>query len=240
MSVVAVLMLHGKLTSGQDSAMRQIAERISASGYDVAAPNMPWALRRMYDKTVDGALHEIDDAIADLRAKGAQRIVLVGFSLGANVAIRYAATRGTIDGVIALAPGHNPDAPAPSVRLLVAEEIERAKALVDQGKGDGRERFLDFTNKHVPIRTTAKNYISWWGPDSALAMPKNVCELKCPLLFAVSLNDGLIERQKEIFKSANPTRSRWVEVGASQGPDHFGVPDAAAESVCAWLTKLFQ
>ena len=54
---------------------------------------MPWSFHRRYAATYDQAMTEIDAAVAELKAKGARRIVVIGHSLGANAAIGYAARR---------------------------------------------------------------------------------------------------------------------------------------------------
>src|SRR5713101_7164519 len=57
----------------------------------------------MWPGAFDGGL------LGSLKSRGAKKIILIGHSLGANAAIGYAATRGPLAAVIALAPGHLPE-----------------------------------------------------------------------------------------------------------------------------------
>ncbi len=65
---------------------------------------------------------EIDDLAAVLesaRADGNRRLAVLGFSMGGIVALRYAATRGGMDSVVAVSvPSRLEDANAPGARLL--------------------------------------------------------------------------------------------------------------------------
>src|SRR6185312_5330849 len=101
----------------------------------VTAPPMPWA-RGQWERisiTVEAAHQQIDAMVAQLRAQGAQRIVVGGHSLGANVALSYAAQRGNVAGVIMIAPGHQP---AFSYRTMpdFRSALERAAGLVQSGQ----------------------------------------------------------------------------------------------------------
>ena len=77
-------------------------------------PRMAWSGQRgqptSYEIEFSAALRAIDPAIAELRKNGATKIFIGGQSIGANAAIAYGARYGkTIQGVIALAPGHTPE-----------------------------------------------------------------------------------------------------------------------------------
>ena len=58
--------------------------------------------------TPDQVFAMIDGYANQLRAQGAQRIVVGGTSLGANVALAYAVARQNVAGVVMAAPWHNP------------------------------------------------------------------------------------------------------------------------------------
>src|SRR4029077_5466572 len=102
-----IVLLHGK-NWGRSVDIAFLARALEAKGFKVATPTMPWAGSRMYDADYPAALVEIDVAVKSLQEKGAKRIIVGGSSMGANAAIAYAASGRQVDGVLALAPGHNP------------------------------------------------------------------------------------------------------------------------------------
>ena len=105
-----VVLLHGK--GGTPTSMIEglSRSRCRREGALVEAPELPWSARRIYDATYDQAMAEIDTAVDRLKEAGATRIVVVGHSLGGNAAIGYAARRQGLAAVVALAPGHLPEA----------------------------------------------------------------------------------------------------------------------------------
>ena len=126
-----VVFLHGKAVwSGMFDG--GIPAALEAEGALVASPNMPWSFIRMYGATYDDALREIDAAVADLKSRGATRVVVIGHSLGANAAIGYAARRSGVAAVVAISPGHLPE--TSEMRARTADAIVEARRL--QAAGD--------------------------------------------------------------------------------------------------------
>src|SRR3954465_10877780 len=86
-----VVIMHGKWGGAGDKAMAPLAAALRAAGFLVDQPEMPWSGTRLYDRDYDAAMDEIDAAVARLKARNAQKIVVSGQSLGGNAALRYAA-----------------------------------------------------------------------------------------------------------------------------------------------------
>ncbi|MDO9633003.1 MAG: hypothetical protein Q7I92_13980, partial [Humidesulfovibrio sp.] len=86
----AVVVLHGKL-GAPDRLVVEFAAQLSASGFLVVTPEMPWSRGREFAESFDVGLREIDVAVRGLRAKGASLVVVAGHSLGGNAALAYAA-----------------------------------------------------------------------------------------------------------------------------------------------------
>lgn len=88
-------MLHGKSPSSSSDpyfgAMRGSLER---QGWLVTFPDMPWSRYRYLDGNWDQAMSEIDDHVNALKNKGANKIVLIGHSMGVPAAMSYAARGG--------------------------------------------------------------------------------------------------------------------------------------------------
>ena len=78
---LGVVYLHGK-ASWPGALNGGILGALQDEGALVATPEMPWSFHRRYAATYDQAMAEIDAAIAELKAKGARRIVIVGHWLG--------------------------------------------------------------------------------------------------------------------------------------------------------------
>ena len=141
-----VVFLHGKAVwSGMFDG--GIPAALEAEGALVASPNMPWSFIRMYGATYDDALREIDAAVADLKSRGATRVVVIGHSLGANAAIGYAARRSGVAAVVAISPGHLPE--TSEMRARTADAIVEARRLQAAGDRPPCLAGSDFRRAHL-------------------------------------------------------------------------------------------
>ena len=104
---IGVVVLHGEGDDPYGQTLR-FTRTLIRDGFLTDSPEMPWSTRRAYDAGVNAAMKEIDAAAARLKSRGAQKVFVAGHGLGAAAAVGYATLR-RVDGVIALAPGHNPD-----------------------------------------------------------------------------------------------------------------------------------
>jgi pimeloyl-ACP methyl ester carboxylesterase len=232
---VGVVYLHGKgawpgaLNGGILSSLR-------GEGALVATPEMPWSFNRRYGATYDQAMAEIDAVVAGLKAKGAKRIVIIGHSLGANAAIGYAARHPGLAGVVALAPGHLPE--AEDLRSYVHDAVEEAKRLIAVGQGDVPRRFPDMA-QGIPLSTTAtpRVYLSMFDPNGPAVIPKNTAAMgPVPLLWVVGKLDPIDRRGPEYAFAAgakNP-KSKYIEVFAG----HLTTPLVASSKVVEWINSL--
>ncbi|MGA2895362.1 MAG: alpha/beta hydrolase [Xanthobacteraceae bacterium] len=234
-----IIFLHGKgaWPGGFDGG---ILSSLEEEGAQVAKPEMPWSFHRRYAATYDGAMAEIDAVVAGLRAKGASRIVVIGHSLGANAAIGYAARHPELTGVVALAPGHLPEA-AP-MRDFVRDAVERAKQLVAAGQGNVAQTFPDMA-QGIPLTATATPvvYLSMFDPDGPAVIPKNTAAMgratpPVPLLWVAGKLDPIDRRGPEYAFDAgagNP-KSKYIEVFAG----HLTTPLMAHRQVVEWINSL--
>jgi pimeloyl-ACP methyl ester carboxylesterase len=232
-----VVLLHGK--GGSPAGyIRELAAALQGRGYLVSTPTMPWAKNRIYDASFEEAMIEIDLHVNALRQKGARQVVVGGQSLGANVALGYAASRGRVDGIILLAPAHNPESQAFARRL--GADVRRARAMVAAGKGKEKQAFSDLNQGQLfEVNATAQIYLSWFDPDGPAVMPRSAAAIKAPapLLFVVGSGDRTAPAKDYIFdKAPAHARSKFVTLTA----DHFTLPTAAIEEVVSWLAMLRQ
>ena len=235
LSGVGVVFLHGKgVWAGAFDG--GIPEALEADGALTASPEMPWSLIRMYGATYDEAMGEIDAAVADLKAKGATRIVVIGHSLGANAAIGYAARRHGIAAVVAMSPGHLPE--TEEMRDRTADAIARARTLA--ASGETSRRIWPDRIQGVPTVALASPvvYLSMFDPDGPAVIPRNAAALRgVPLLWVVGETDPIFARGRNYAFARAPKnpKSRYIEVSAG----HLAAPRVARSQVVEWLKSLW-
>lgn len=230
-----VVLLHGK-GAAPGAFLGGLTDALKAAGAIVEAPELPWSHNRMYDATYDAAMAEIDAAVLKLRAAGAGKIVIAGHSMGANAAIGYGARREGLTAIVAMAPGHAPDAWA--LRLRTSGAITRAKKLVASGQGEVPASFPDLA-QGIPFTVTAtpKVYLSLFDPEGPASMPKNAAAMgPVPLLWIVGIVDPIVfsGRDYAFTAGAKNPKSDYVRIIGN----HLDTPFLARNKVVAWLKSL--
>lgn len=235
LSGLGIVLIHGK-GGTPTTAIEGLHESLKRAGALVAVPEMPWSARRIYDATYDQAMSEIDAAAERLKMAGAERIAVIGHSLGANAAIGYAARRKDLHAVVALAPGHLPE--AWGLRLRTGSAIARARKMIAAGKGDVRTSFPDLA-QGIPfsVRATPVVYLSMFDPNGPAVMPKNAAAMgNVPLLWIVGVADPMILHGKDYVygRGTRHPKSKYV-VTASM---HLSTPYQSRGRIIEWLKGL--
>ena len=235
-SKVGVVILHGK--TGQPGVFGSVAEGLKQAGFLVVAPEMPWSKDRYIDKTYEESLKEIEQAVDSLRKKGAAKVVLAGHSMGANASLAYAAYHGGIDGIILLAPGHNPDTRVG--REMFAADVAKAKQLMDEGKGNQVIACTDYNEgKKFTRQMKAAIYYSFFNPEGMAAISKSASAIQgnIPVLHVAASRDPLTQvlSKSYLFDKipAHPL-SRYIIIEA----EHLTAPAAAVSEMISWLNRL--
>lgn len=236
-----IVLMHGKGGTCERSTLcGELRDALSDKGYLVAAPVMPWGKGRIYDRDHAGAMSEIDALVADLKAKGADRVVVGGHSMGANAALSYGLDHPDIAGIIALAAGHQPENPFLQ-RQGLSDAVAKAKEMIDAGKGDEMGAFIDFNVRpQPPARTTANIYYSWFAPDGPANMMRMAQRYtgQPPVLWLDSeteQNPKMAMRRKLAQLMQEKPNVTYAVLAA----DHLHAPPASIPAVLAWLeTKL--
>src|SRR5712671_4474723 len=205
LSELGVVFVHGKgMWPGAFDG--GIVNLLREAGAKVATPGMPWSFTRIYAASYQEGLREIDAAVADVKRQGATRIVIIGHSLGANAAIGYAASRGPLAAVVAIAPGHLPE--VEGLRGRTHEALLTAAQLVAAGKGDERHSF----------------------PDAIQGVPTFV--MASPFVYMSTFDPISARGRKYAFDlAAKDPRSRYVEVLAG----HLSAARIARTTIVRWL-----
>ena len=235
--VMGMVIMHGKGGS-PNKFVDVLAAALTAKGYLVANPEMPWSGRREYDVSVDRAEQELESALAALRAKGAQKIFVAGHSLGGVFAV-YFAGKYSVDGVIAIAPGGSTGSPA--IREKLGESVESARQALARGKGEERQRLLDYEGSRgtYPIVVSPAAYLAWFDPEGAMNLSRTALLLKpqTPLLWLVAKNDYPALRKANIPLygriPANPLNA-FYEPNSS----HMQAPSASVDEILRWTAEV--
>lgn len=234
---LGVIFMHGKWGGPSDQSIAPILQEIKRQGFPVEAPEMPWSRSRAYDKDAGGAMAELDAIVAKLKERGAQRIVVGGQSMGANFAIAYGSRRDGIAGVLAVAPGHVPD--QPGFQASLKGDVDRAKQLIADGKGDVKDRFNDSNQgREQKIPSTANIYLSWFDPVGLMAMPRNAAQLKpeTAFLWVVGKQDGIAQRGESYAYGRAPANPKSAYKLVEGGHGDAGAN--AAYQISFWLKNL--
>jgi dienelactone hydrolase len=163
---IGLIYMNGKQGPTNTPGSNDIASKGASAGIKVVVPSMPWGQGswKKISVTPDQVFGIIDGYANQLRAQGAQRIVVGGTSLGANVALAYAVARQNVAGVVMAAPGHNPQGSYnrnPSIK----EAIEQACQMAKSGQGSQSFSGLDENQGNsLRLSTTAAVYCAWMNP----------------------------------------------------------------------------
>jgi pimeloyl-ACP methyl ester carboxylesterase len=235
---IGVVFMHGKWgMNDKGPTVGPILDALGRAGILVETPEMPWSKTRAYDRDIAGAMEEIDAAVAKLKARGAQRIVVGGQSMGANAAMIYASQRDGLLGVLAVSPGHTPE--QPGFQRALKGDPERAQKMISDGKGDVRDRFNDSNQgKEQKMPATAAIYWSWFDPNGLAVIPRSAARMKpgAALFWIVGENDAMSKRGKGYAFDRAPANPKSVYKVVGGG--HFEAGGNAASEIVAWLKTL--
>jgi pimeloyl-ACP methyl ester carboxylesterase len=235
-SEVGVVVMHGK--GGQPGKyVDQLASAFERAGFQVANLEMPWSGRRQYDVSMSGGVDEITQALDAMRAKGARKVFVAGHSQGGLFALHYAGLH-RVDGVLPIAPGGQVDVPSFVDKL--SSHVEKARQMVDEGRGGEKAAFADFEGSRGTnvITTTAAIYLDWFDPKGAhtTVAYKRVKE-GTPVLYVAPVRDypGLIKSKHQNFGGLPPhPKTRMYEPDS----EHLNAPAAAAEEAIMWIRQI--
>lgn len=230
---IGIVLLHGKWAN--PGKLSNIARDLQSAGLIVETPEMPWSGRRRYATSYEGAMAEIDAAVARLKAKGVERIIVGGHSMGANAALGFGARREGVSGLILLAPGHFPGLPGYDKPL--AESVAKARDLVAAEKGVTKATFRDVNQGRVQdVTATASDYLSWFDPSGPAVTKSNASKVKpgTPVFCA----DGTKEKHPRCSYVLSSLPGSVKREQFSVNADHVGVAGAASGELIQWIKGL--
>jgi pimeloyl-ACP methyl ester carboxylesterase len=222
---LGVVLLHGNRSWGGQFA--PFVEVFAKAGIGLETPDMCWSDRRVYDRSAQDCMDEVDAAIDRLKKAGYDHVVVGGHSMGGINTLLYAANHKDLAGVIVFAPSSRPGRGNDDYLVTYARD------LVAKGYGDQR---ADFPTTGInPLYVKPGPWLSYFGPESALYDAELLPKLTAPLLWVAGTEDNGQRNAEERFKLAPPfPLDRFVLVKA----DHFATPDVAVNDMMAWLEEL--
>jgi len=205
----------------------------------------------------DDTIHDIDAAVNLLGYMGFKNIFIMGYSLGASMAVNWAANRHhpkvrglILEGIHYSLPksqrrdfekwGSNPtydeiyDRAKKTLGSNPYESVDDETFVVYGSRGEGRE----------PMSSEVFTYKSWWfmgGPEADRAMAyKHIGRVGLPILFIRGENDFLIEEwePKELAKIVLDSGNPHVRIREIAGAKHDCMenPDMTLGEICDMLT----
>jgi dienelactone hydrolase len=257
---LAVLVVHGSVGNYITGVPRRISFALANAGFTVMSTNT-----RMANYGVifgGGLMHrtplDIDAALAVLRRRGFQRIVLLGFSMGATMVTHYQALRRPADvvGVCTLAhpaslPGalrlrwdHYDSEPtyaevADAAHLRLAPDYESPDRdrifVVRRARGFGES----------PLDGEVWTYRTWWfsrGPRAPHAESRlRIGSVSVPMAIVQAGEDELVRGSEgpQLEALARQGDCPSVTRETIPGADHVftGRDEELAEAVAAWLDR---
>jgi pimeloyl-ACP methyl ester carboxylesterase len=238
---LGVILLHGKLDDPLErrAGLDMLAANLLAAGHAIALPSMPWSDRGWLtiDRDVPTSLAMIDRLATQLMLHGARRIVLVGHSLGADVALSYAVSRRDVAGLVMAAPSHTPAA-AVACDAGARSALERARTLVAEGHGD--DPFIGPDGVQETGRmlvTRAAVYLSWMDPEGLAEMSVQAPRLPAsiPLMLVIGRRDPADgQAERAVWSAARHPYSRCLPVGAEAST----TPRVAQAAIQDWIDGL--
>jgi hypothetical protein len=234
---VGVVVMHG---SGSSSAgMSYLAERLRQPGWAVANIDMPWSTTGQFGEPVEAAEKKVLGELERLRSRGATKLVLVGYSKGGLFAAHMAG-KVKVDALVAIAPNGGSD------QKKLGDQLDKARALVAQGKGQERTLLKDGDVVGADIRydlpgAVPSAYLTWFDPQGAMNFERIWRDLRpgTPTLLIVPTKDlaNLVKIKRPLFDGLPPhPANRLYEPDT----DHLGAVSSSEAEIVRWLSQVLQ
>lgn len=232
-----VVALHGKSGTPTKAHMQQLAEDLSAKGYNVVMPYLPWTSLQ-WDGGLCDSMSYINSLVKAEQDKG-NSVVLAGHSMAGPTILSYAALENTTkpDALLILAPGHF----VPNSSVLAgmhASSIQLAKDMIKAGQGD---TVATFQTSDYNISATPKNYLSFHDtqqlPDQYPDLVASISRNSLPTLWLAGRDDSLTVIVKNlgfIDQTNNKPNYTYKEVPG----DHLSMVGNSTDALDPWYRGL--
>ncbi len=210
------------------------------------------------DAIPEDALHDLDAAVAWLLDEGYDHLILSGYSSGATMAVRFAATRDLphLRGLVLYgAPWGLPQAAEQRcARWQSDPPYDEVGATVRRhvaGDPNARlpDRLFTIARSRGPTRRPKDSEVytwrTWWhtrGPNATSVMTfRQIPEVRVPILLVHGTADMVVtpNEAERLAAVARAGGNHHVEVAAIAGADHFfdGCEVHVTQAVTRWLDR---
>ena len=204
-------------------------------------------------------IHEMRESVNVLRGEGFQNIFMLGYSLGANMAVYYATQTGSFGIRGLVLEGCSYSLPYSQQRRLERngsipsyDDIYlKAKEVLgpDPGKKKNDQIFIVYRawgDSFNPVDAEMFTYRTWWfmrGPDAHHAKTcELVKDLKTPVLFIHGENDDVVDvwEPMELKNIMNRSGNADVTLRYIPGAKHdcLDNPRDSIEAVTEWMSRV--
>jgi pimeloyl-ACP methyl ester carboxylesterase len=236
-----------------------LAQKLTDAGYYLLLANMRTASGWAYER-FESALPDVAAAVATLKARGVENVILLGTSLG-GPRIAYYAYKANDPSIKALIFMSSITSPYLEGRARLSKEklvafdafLEKARKLVRDGKGNDMVCFNYFQATGDGFCTpggrgstmSAASFLSMFGgpTDSDVNLTNYASQIKVPVAVVHSKHDEVSHQEvgQGIYDAFSNARTRdlvWID---EPSISHYLSPGLAAnryaEEVTKWLTK---
>ena len=226
------------------------------AGFLLTSPQCAWSKFKKYSLPVDKALNKapppgaisgdfhrhvgcVTSRLKRLKSLGAKKIVLLGYRLGANAAIRAGVIIEGIDAIVAMAPAHRPE--VRKMRLKYSYSLNAARKEINSGNGQELNPYLDinYRNEEKLLEVSAESYLSWFDPEGKAVMALNAPNIKgnIPFLWIAGKGDRISDGTGKIIYDSVPPhpKSKFILVEGGQND----VRDNGRDIIIDWIKALF-
>jgi len=231
-----IIFIHGKWSRPDTYIFTALEKKLISENYHVKKLDMPWSTNRNYDQSYPDALSDLSNKIKQYRQQGFQKIVLIGHSLGANASFAYQAEYNNADAIVAITPGHTPEALSNNKKyqqwLQIAENIIKKKLK------NTLIKFIDVNcGSKKLVETMTDIFYSYYHPQGLGNMPKSVLRIKknIPVLYIEGVNDSVRTGPDYIFFRLPEHPYNGYKLVES---NHIDCAKVSKDLIVEWLNNL--
>lgn len=237
--IATVIVLHGKNGSPYSAHLQQLKNDLNALGYDAILPQMPWHGVN-WDGTYCDAISYLNNLITAEVDLG-NPVILLGHSLGGNVALSYSAMGNTTqpDALTVLAPGHFIHL-SRNLANAHASSIQRAQNMVAVGNGNVVSTFQTSNGGTIrDIYTTPIIYLSFHDKAQFPGISSSIPSVSVPMLWLAGDTDPLTAVADNTFGITSLIPRNGTNLYKVIPGDHISMVYAAATELNQWFTPIF-
>lgn len=220
---LAIVVAHGFTLYWQHGHVWKVATALNRAGvgpgvitFDFRGHGRSGGLSTVGDREV----RDVDVAVGYARELGYQRVVTVGFSMGASVVLRHAALAGGVDAVVSVSgPGHWYYRGTRPMRIVHWAVLHRAGRLAARA-----------------LLNTRISPVGW--PTAPLPPAEAAARISpTPLLIVHGEADGYfpVEHARQLFDAAREPKELWIVPGL--GHAESGATPALLERISGWIRQ---